>query len=560
MAHAFKNCSNLMVTGANRGLGLQIVETLATGGFSPGKIIATARNPDGAKELQKLAGEHQNIHIIKLDVTSQESIESAASEVEQLVQKEGLNCLINNAGINVVANLETVTADKMLENFHTNSVAPLMITKAVLPLLKRAAAKGTGMGIHRAAVINMTSLLGSVELYWGDRANSFKWYPYRTSKSALNMVTRCLAVDLEADGILCMALHPGWVRTDMGGPDVHTWQKDMIIIAILGLSFGGIHLTFSEELEYGILGISVVLFLMALCLLIWQIYRFCTQIPISQRPDSLLARSGGFQYATQTNDAKMEVFYEEMSHRLSPGTSNMGSTLDLASMEDLEEENIQGSLRFSLFYDQLQSKLVVTVLDAQDLAVREFSNSVDPFVWVRDFDKYSRHGVLGEARAALNSLKLSYPLELREDLQVPKKDMVGEALLSLKYLPTSQRLEVGVLKIRTICHPKKTMRALYARTSVTCNHCKLRHQRTAQKQRWEVTVFNEVLTFVLPDQQIRECTIIVSVYEIQPSKKSFKRLIGHIHIKKAKTSENEHWTLMMQSLRQPIAKWHLIFI
>lgn len=63
------------------------------------------------------------------DVTCQESIERAASEVEQLVQEEGLNCLINNAGINVVANLETVTADKMLENFHTNSVAPLMITK-----------------------------------------------------------------------------------------------------------------------------------------------------------------------------------------------------------------------------------------------------------------------------------------------------------------------------------------------------------------------------------------------------------------------------------------------
>lgn len=64
-----------------------------------------------------------------LDVTSQESIERAASEVEQLVQEEGLNCLINNAGINVVANLETVTADKMVENFHTNTVAPLMITK-----------------------------------------------------------------------------------------------------------------------------------------------------------------------------------------------------------------------------------------------------------------------------------------------------------------------------------------------------------------------------------------------------------------------------------------------
>lgn len=64
-----------------------------------------------------------------LDVTSQESIERAASEVEELVQEDGLNCLINNAGINVVANLDTVTADKMLENFHTNSVAPLMLTK-----------------------------------------------------------------------------------------------------------------------------------------------------------------------------------------------------------------------------------------------------------------------------------------------------------------------------------------------------------------------------------------------------------------------------------------------
>ncbi|XP_052437713.1 C-factor [Carassius gibelio] len=238
MAHTFKNCSNLMVTGASRGLGLQIVESLVTGGFSPGNIIATARNPDGAKELQMLAEEHQNIHIIKLDVTCQESIERAASEVEQLVHEEGLNCLINNAGINVVANLETVTAHKMLENFHTNSVAPLMITKAMLPMLKRAAAKGTGtgMGIQRAAVINMTSLLGSVELYWGDRANTFKWYPYRTSKSALNMVTRCLAVDLEADGILCMALHPGWIRTDMGGPEAPLSPEESIscVLSVIG--------------------------------------------------------------------------------------------------------------------------------------------------------------------------------------------------------------------------------------------------------------------------------------------------------------------------------------
>ncbi|XP_030622662.1 uncharacterized protein LOC115806073 [Chanos chanos] len=236
MSGAFKNCQTVLVTGANRGLGLQIVKSLASGDFSPGKIIATARNPDAAEELRHLAEKHPNIHVIKLDVVSQASIDHAAAEVGKLVQEEGLNCLINNAGINVVANFETVTAEKMLENFHANSVAPLMITKAMLPLLKQAAAKGRGMGIHRAAVINMTSLLGSVELNWGERANNFKWYPYRTSKSALNMVTRCMAVDLEADGILCMAIHPGWVRTDMGGPNAPLSTDESIssVLSVIG--------------------------------------------------------------------------------------------------------------------------------------------------------------------------------------------------------------------------------------------------------------------------------------------------------------------------------------
>lgn len=233
----FRNCRTIMITGANRGLGLEMVESLATGLNSPSKIIATTRNPSGAQQLQTLANKYPNIHIITLDVVSQESIEKAAQDVDVLVQEEGLNCLINNAGINVVANFETVTAEMMLENFHTNSVAPLMITKALHPLLKRAAARGgQGMGIHRAAVINMTSLLGSVELNWGDRANNFKWYPYRTSKSALNMVSRCMAVDMEGDGILCMALHPGWVRTDMGGAKAPLSAEDSIssVLSVIG--------------------------------------------------------------------------------------------------------------------------------------------------------------------------------------------------------------------------------------------------------------------------------------------------------------------------------------
>ncbi|KAM9352093.1 C-signal [Symphorus nematophorus] len=237
----FKNCGSVLVTGATRGLGLQIVESLASGDFSPGKIIATTRQPATAQKLQELAEKHPNIHIITLDVVNQESIEKSVEVVAQLVQEEGLNCLINNAGINVVADFHTVTAEKMIENFHTNAVAPLMITKAFLPLLKRAASRGGAggagrMGIQRAAVINMTSLLGSVELNWGERANNFKWYPYRTSKSALNMVTRCMAVDLEPDGILCMCIHPGWVRTDMGGSEAPLSPKESIssVLSVIG--------------------------------------------------------------------------------------------------------------------------------------------------------------------------------------------------------------------------------------------------------------------------------------------------------------------------------------
>ncbi|XP_041851933.1 C-factor [Melanotaenia boesemani] len=236
----FKNCGSVLITGASRGLGLQIVDSLARGSFSPGKIIATARNPDAAQKLQELAEKHPNIRIVALDVVSQESIDKCAEEVGQLVQEDGLNCLINNAGINVVADFHSVTAEKMIENFHTNSVAPLMITKTFLPLLKQAASRGGSgsgaMGIRRAAVINMTSLLGSVELTWGERANNFKWYPYRTSKSALNMVSRCMAVDLEPDGILCMAIHPGWVRTDMGGSEAPLSADESIssVLSVIG--------------------------------------------------------------------------------------------------------------------------------------------------------------------------------------------------------------------------------------------------------------------------------------------------------------------------------------
>ncbi|XP_023698008.1 C-signal-like isoform X1 [Paramormyrops kingsleyae] len=238
MCGAFSQCRSVLVTGASRGLGLQLVKDLVKKSERPAVIIATARDPAAAEELQRVVKEHSGIHVVTLDVTSQASIDAAVEEVSPLVGAEGLNCLINNAAVGGSINLKTVTAEEMLKTYESNTVAPLMVTKAFLPLLRAAATRGSGMGIHRAAVINMSSILASIQLNSGALAE-FKCYPYRASKAALNMVTRCLAVDLESEGILCVAVHPGWVRTDMGGPRGELSVEESvssILSALAGLS------------------------------------------------------------------------------------------------------------------------------------------------------------------------------------------------------------------------------------------------------------------------------------------------------------------------------------
>ncbi|TRY87996.1 hypothetical protein DNTS_007023 [Danionella cerebrum] len=227
MSLSFSRCRSVLITGASRGLGLQMVKQLLATPDRPQKIIATARNPDAAEDLQELAKSHTGFHVVALDVTSDSSLDAATQAVESILGADGLNCLINNAAINITADVNAITREIMMKTYESNTVAPLFVTKGFLPLLKKAAAAGSGMGIQRAAVVNVSSVLGSVQLNWGEAA-FFKSYGYRASKSALNMVTRCLAVDLEADGILCVALHPGWVRTDMGGPEAPLSPEDSI--------------------------------------------------------------------------------------------------------------------------------------------------------------------------------------------------------------------------------------------------------------------------------------------------------------------------------------------
>ncbi|KAL8198431.1 UNVERIFIED_CONTAM: hypothetical protein K2H54_010458 [Gekko kuhli] len=214
MAHQLR-CRSVLITGSSRGIGLGLVRGLLAACPSPDFVIATCRYPEKAQELQQLCKKYSNLKLLQLDVVSESSIKKVVREVEDIVGEKGLNCLVNNAGINVVATLEEVTAETMLRIYETNTVAQLMVTKAFLPLLRRAARQSTGMGCHRAAVVNMSSISASMELV---QANDFQMvYPYRIAKTALNMITRCLAVDLEPDGILCISLHPGWIETDMGG-------------------------------------------------------------------------------------------------------------------------------------------------------------------------------------------------------------------------------------------------------------------------------------------------------------------------------------------------------
>ncbi|XP_028815205.1 synaptotagmin-2 [Denticeps clupeoides] len=397
----------------------------------------------------------------------------------------------------------------------------------------------------------------------------------------------------------------------------------------LRLSIWDVRLPFPDEVKYVILAISILIVFIALAILIWQVCNYCSQTSQSKKKVSNSAAEGRnaksriFIADGQSPDLKEERPCEELgrlSRYLSADSSlsDLGGSLD-SLLDQEEEKQVKGSLRFTLYYDRSESRLVVTVSEAQGLPLRDFSHSVDPFVMIRllwsgggerersgvplqcvihewqtrvvkdsssplfgdqfscileekevpyvtvrlevqDYDKYSRHGILGEARTSLRGLKISYPTEILQDLQQPKKDLVGEVLISLKYLPTSHRLEVGLLKIRTISKFCKADRVLYARTYVLCNQSKLRHQNTTTKTRWEVTVFNEVMVFMLPSSQIMDCSVVVTVYEIRAEKKSTKHLIGRVAFGKNITSEDEHWSLMMHSLRQPIAKWHLMYV
>jgi NAD(P)-dependent dehydrogenase (short-subunit alcohol dehydrogenase family) len=201
----------ILITGSNRGIGLDLVQRYVQQGNV--LIFATCRHPESADALNALAAQHPTqIKVIPLDVRSEASIAESRRLVGE--QVDGLDMLINNAGIypSGVAGRDkqssifgSLAAATMTEVFFVNSVTPVIVAQTYAGLLRKG---------RNARIINMSSDAGSITLR-GEGCN----YSYPASKAALNMMTCCLAGDFRADGVIVISIHPGWIQTDMGGPD-----------------------------------------------------------------------------------------------------------------------------------------------------------------------------------------------------------------------------------------------------------------------------------------------------------------------------------------------------
>ncbi|KAH8363787.1 hypothetical protein KR200_007925 [Drosophila serrata] len=229
--------NSILITGCNRGLGLGLVKALVALPQPPQHLFTTCRSRAQATELEDLAKKHSNIHILEIDLKNFEAYDKLVADIECVTKDQGLNVLFNNAGIAPKSTRITATRSQdLMDTLQTNTVVPIMLTKACLPLLNKAAKVNASepMGVGRAAVINMSSILGSIQLN-----TDGAMYAYRASKSALNAATKSMSIDLFPQRILCVSLHPGWVRTDMGGSnaplDVPTSTGE-IVKTICGLS------------------------------------------------------------------------------------------------------------------------------------------------------------------------------------------------------------------------------------------------------------------------------------------------------------------------------------
>lgn len=212
---------SVLITGANRGIGLELVRQYAADGWS---VIATCRNPVNVGDLGRVEGD---IAVYSLDVLDPLSIERFSADLKD----RPIDVVINNAGVH---GPKAVTADTAEERdwvhvMRTNAMAPLFVAQAL---------KANLMAGDNKVLVNISSVMGSVEM--GAGAGE---YIYRSSKAALNMVMACYAAEVADDGITVALFHPGWVRTDMGGEEAPLSVEE----SVTGLKKSIAALTFADS-------------------------------------------------------------------------------------------------------------------------------------------------------------------------------------------------------------------------------------------------------------------------------------------------------------------------
>ena len=192
--------NSILITGSNRGLGLGWVIQYAKIDW---RVYATCRLPEQAEKLQQLAGAHSNISIHRLDVTRPEEISQMVNELDG----DAIDLLVNNAGVYYEqwgkGPLNHINYDNWLKTLAVNTLGVMRVSEALIDNVARS---------HKRLIVAISSHMGSIT-----EIATPNDYTYRSSKAALNATMKGLSIEVAERGVGVVMLHPGWVRTRMGG-------------------------------------------------------------------------------------------------------------------------------------------------------------------------------------------------------------------------------------------------------------------------------------------------------------------------------------------------------
>jgi len=201
--------NNVLITGASRGLGLEFTRQYAAAGW---RVFAACRDPAAAPELNQAMDQADGrISLHKLEVTDQAAIGKLARELSH----QPIDLLINNAGVNGrgAGDFGKTPTEEWLKTMAVNVVAPMHMAEAFADHLAKS---------ERKILLTISSRMGSIA------ENAGGYYAYRSSKAAVNCVAKGLSGDLGSRGITVVVMHPGWVRTDMGGASAPLSPSDSV--------------------------------------------------------------------------------------------------------------------------------------------------------------------------------------------------------------------------------------------------------------------------------------------------------------------------------------------